>query len=184
MSARPWADHGWRPITASRYPTLRSAIHLSAEDAIRMALGAFYAAVRDMNPPDGQKWLGPDPELDPCPWSSPQDLHDGILHHRGERLWRHAIEAGHVIELAPYSDIDDPATPGAGAEPLRSAATDGCASAPGACPPASAVGPAPTGSNDADITVNADPLLAVRGMQRLPGETSRDTFDPSGEKLP
>lgn len=99
MNARAWADHNWAPVSANRYPTLRSAIHLTAEDAVRMALAAYYAAVRDMRPPDGHKWLGAESEIDPLPWSSPQELHSGILHHLGERLWRHAIESGHVLEV-------------------------------------------------------------------------------------
>lgn len=73
--------------------------------------------------------------------------------------------------------------PGAGRSPAVEG--HGCpASAPGAQPPVSAVGPALTVCHGADITVAADPLLAVRGMQELPGVTPGDTLNLTGEKLP
>ena len=76
---------------------------------------------------------------------------------------------------APERSVN-PALPewerGAGAEPLRSAAMDGCASAPGALPPASAVGPATKQLQAHDITNPDHPFFVASGMQELPpGET-------------
>jgi hypothetical protein len=183
-----------------RPPAFR--LPVTPDDVVRHALAAYYRAVGEAVAPIG--------EPDASNWSSPASFLDTLRDFFELRLYHEAAMAGHPVEAdsARYlrwsatpahafqhiRDVDpgrwaelciaDPARllPGAGAEPLRSAATDGCASAPGALPPASAVGPAPMPPEAADITVNESPLLAVPSMQKLPGVTPGDTLDQSGEK--
>ena len=165
--ARPdlWS---WPAPTASRYPTLRSAVHLSAEDALRLALAAYYAAVRDMQPSDGEKWLRAD--LEPLPWSCPRDLHDGFLHHLGERLWAHAAATGHLDQAQEI-----PRSPGAGRSPAGEG--QGC---PAFAP---AVGPALGGSPAVDIITAGNPLFYGQRLQELPGVNRRDNLETAGEKM-
>jgi hypothetical protein len=70
---------------------------------------------------------------------------------------------------------------GAGRSPAHKG--HGCpASAPGAQPPVSAVGPAAKESDAADITTHASPLCAAQMRQGLPvGETSPHTQSQTGE---
>lgn len=148
----------WPVPTGARYPTQKAAIHLTAEDLLRLALSAYYAAVREMQPPAGERWL-PDPEG--VPWSCPENLHNDVLHQLGERMWAHAAANGHL----------DP-DPGAG----RSPAVEGHG-----CPAlAPAVGPAPTpcptgepareSGNRGLHNLPVDPLFCGPELQELPGQ--------------
>jgi hypothetical protein len=170
----------WAKPTAARYPTLRSALYCSAEDFLRLALQAHYAAVRDMQPPDGQRWLWSDSDLvEPMPWGGAEFLHDQLLHHLGERLRRLAIERGHLAEVPcapdPEDDFEDPPLPGAG----RSPAVKG-QGWPVLVP---AVGPALQGPQALDITTAAEPLSVCPSGKELPGETPASNFNETGEIL-
>ena len=172
----------WLPARAAHYPTMKAALFVSGEDFLRLALQAHLAARREMVPEGGQRWLyeGPD-VMEPLPWASAAGFAEALTRHLDERLRRHAIATGHLLEV-PWPEDDDEISPGAGAEPLRSAATDGGASAPGACPPASAVGPASTSAQVADITTPENPLFCASGMQRLPVGDQVDTVEHNPEE--
>lgn len=176
MNRRPdqWV---WPAVpSAARYPSLKAAIHLTAEDALRLALSAYYAAVRDLQPPPGSRWLVEgDGVLEPLPWASPRDLHDGFLHHLGERLWAHAAATGHL----------DPEESPVGAGRSPAAKGHGCpASAAGGFSPAVAVGPAPAAAPIVDITTPGNPLFCASGVQKLPGLNAQVNLEPEGEKKP
>jgi hypothetical protein len=161
----------WKPATVGHYPTLRSALFVTGDDFLRLALQAHLAAAKEMLPPDGARWID-----DAGPYACAHAFAEALLRHLGERVRRHAVITGHLAE-APFPDDESPSVPGAGAEPLRSAAKDGGASAPGACPPASAVGPASALSQVADITTPENPLFCASGMQRLPVGDQVDSLE-------
>ena len=162
---------------------------LTPDDLLRHALAAFHGALHAIRPPEGEPWL-----VDGHPFASRASFRDALVGLLVQRINAHAIDArvGPPEALWPELPpgyawpsrqetivtalLDRVGTPGAGRSPANKG--QGCPAL------ASAVGPAPMLPEAADITVNGHPLFAVRGMQRLPGETSRDTFDPSGEKLP
>ena len=155
---RGWVDRHWRPATGHDYPTLRSSLYADADAVVRLALAGYYAAVRAMRPPDGERWA-----TEGLPYGTAESFHDALLHEIGERLRHRAIETGHLVERL--------ADPGAGRSPAVKG--QGCpASGPGALPPASAVGPATMPLQSRDITIPENPLLFAFGMQELPpGET-------------
>ena len=183
----------WAPVTARAYPTLKSAIYLSAEDVLRMALQAFYATTREMQPPDGRRWLDDDcgAVLEPLPWAGPESLLEGVLHHLGERMRQAAIERGHLVEVPWPEDADEPLA-GAGRSPAVKG--HGCpAVAVGGLPPAVAVGPAPVPCPEAassaavagcDITTPDDPLFCASTRQELPEVNQADNLETEGELIP
>jgi hypothetical protein len=135
-----------------RPPAFR--LPVTPDDVVRHALAAYYRAVGDAVAPIG--------EPDRVGWSNPAQFLDTLVDFFQLRLHHEAAIAGHLVEadsarylrwsatpafaLQHIRDVDpgrwaelciaDPTRllPGAGAEPLRSAATDGCASAPGLYP--------------------------------------------------
>jgi hypothetical protein len=75
---------------------------LTAEDVARIALGAFYAACRAMQPPEGNPFVE-----DGAGWACRGDLRDTVAGLFQQRLNLHAITVG-VLET-PHSDF--PALP-------------------------------------------------------------------------
>ena len=171
-------------------PRLPFPLPLSADDVCRHALAAYYASSQDCTP---------DPsDQDPATWANPSDFVRFLLHTFAVRVQANAHAAGcpgfdeapallakserplywPALQVIPCSG----GARGAEAEPLRVAAMDGRASAPGACPPGSAVGPAARSPHGADITLHESPLLHACAMQRLPELNHRDTLDHAGEK--
>jgi hypothetical protein len=72
--------------------------------------------------------------------------------------------------------------PGAGRSPVDEG--QGCpALAPGALPPASAVGPATAPCPSADITIPDNPLFCARTRQELPEVNRPDNLDSNGELI-
>lgn len=155
MSAVPevWRDLAWRAGTASNYPTLRSTLFVDAEGFLRLALGAYYAAVKDQRPPDGEKWLEADPLDAGLPYATAETFNEMLAYHLGERLRVAAVESGHLIEQSGCRG---------GATAIKG---HGCPAL------ASAVGPAPTGSPAVDITIPAEPLFCGQSLQELPGRS-------------
>ena len=102
-----------------------------------------------------------------------EDIECGIT---SARRWlaRRARRGGHGLH---------PTHGGAGAEPLRLAAKDGCASAPGAVPPASAVGPATAPCPSSYIITPDNPLFCARTRQELPEVNRPDNLDSNGELI-
>ena len=144
-------DYDWLPCDAGNYPTLKAALFVGADRFLRLALSAYYAAVKDMRPPDGEQWL-----TDDWPYSTAQDFFEGLEHHLGERLRQVAIETGHRVPSGCRGGA--PAIKGHG------------------CPAfAPAVGPAPMPSQVADITTPADPLFCGQQMQELPDDLDAAT---------
>lgn len=185
---------------ARDYPTARLVPFCSCQQFVEAAMKAYYAACRELVPPPGQAWIE---RVDGrfLAWAGPQDFHAGLFRELDARVRVLAIQRGDLVrtvytdEQVAAMDAEDAELPvrgdcplpvdarGAGAEPLRSAAMDGRASAPGACPPGSAVGPATEVSHAADITTPATPLFCVSGMQKLPEVNHRVNLDREGEKI-
>jgi hypothetical protein len=146
----------WVPATADRYPTLKSAIFVSGDDFLRLALQAYYAAMRDMVPPAGESWLqGGDGVAIELPYSCPEELQRSLLHHLGERLSGHAHKTGHFVAL-PARAGRSPADMGHGWPAFDPA-----------------VGPAPGPSPVADITRDGDQLFCAPTVQELPAGDNR-----------
>lgn len=90
---------GWLKGNAANCPTLRSAVFVTADDFMSLALKAYYAVTRRMVPPSGETWLSADEGMEQAVcWSGPEDLFDGLIGELGERLRVHARKTGH------YSD--------------------------------------------------------------------------------
>ena len=143
------------------------------EAIVRHALAEAYARV--MGVVEDMRAECPDDDLPRL--VSLADMAD----HARERC--ESMHRGCQRALARMDLEDDPPAdflPGVGRSPAVKG--QGCpASAPGALPPASAVGPAAGHAQAANITCNADPLFAASGMQKLPpGDTSGNTQE-SGE---
>lgn len=186
----------WVRGTGLRYPTPRSVQFASAEDFLRLALQAHLAACRDMVPPPGERWI--DADLDST-WAGPEDFMQGLLHHLGDRLRRHAIKTRHLAEVPWTADevaeheafeaetqswLDD-------LDARASGAGNGAAAGAGRSPahkgqgcPAllSAVGPALEVSPGRDITLNGDPLCCACEVQELPGDLPRPHTHPDAEE--
>lgn len=61
----------------------------TAEDACRLALGAYYAAGRAIEPPAGEPW-----DDGSGPWASARDFVDAFLVQVAARVYRDALLAG------------------------------------------------------------------------------------------
>jgi hypothetical protein len=184
-----------------RQPCFR--LPVTPDDLVRHALAAYYRAVADATAPIAYPT--------PVDWSSPEHFVDTLLDFLQLRVRCGSAAAGFEVqadheryatwcESTPSRDrhtrdvdpglwaqmcINDSGhlLPGAGAEPLRSAAKDGCASAPGAVPPASAVGPATAHPQTHDITHPDNPLFCARTRQELPEVNRPDNLDSNGELI-
>ena len=174
-------------------PRLTFALPVSPDDICRHALAAYSASVRDCTPDPR------DPE--PATWANASDFVRFLLHTFSVRVQADAHAAGcPEFEEAPallamadrplywpelvLVPAGPPGARGAGAEPLRVAAMDGRASAPGACPPGSAVGPATGSPHAGDITTPENPLFFAKRMQRLPQLNPGVTLDGAKVKIP
>lgn len=152
---------GWMPPTAANLPTMRSALFVTGDDFMRLAMQAYYAACKGMLPPAGETWLsGGDDPAPPVPFSGPEDLHDAFLAHLSERLRQHARKTGH------YRDHTVHSAPGAGRSPANAAGVSmahGCA-AVGVI----AVGTAPVFDQSRAEARSGEPLLSGLAGQELP----------------
>jgi hypothetical protein len=178
---------------AVRPPAFR--LPVTPDDVVRHALAAYYRAVGDAIAPIG--------EPDTATWSSPAQFLETLADFFQLRLHHEAASAGHPVEAEHDRYLRWSATPAFGLQHIRdidpgrwaelcNADSTRLLGEPGAgrspavegqgCPALSAVGPAPAPSEVADITINANPLFAVSGMQKLPEVTHGDTFTQSGEK--
>ncbi|MDQ0008279.1 hypothetical protein J2T07_000438 [Luteibacter jiangsuensis] len=59
----------------------------SAEDAIRFALSAYYAATKHIEPPAGEPWV-----IDGAPWASGADFADAFMQEVADRISAKACE--------------------------------------------------------------------------------------------
>lgn len=154
---------GWMPATAENFPTIRSAVFVTGDDFMRLAMQAYYAACKGMVPPSGETWLfGGDDPLRPLPFSSSEDLHAAMLAQLGERLRQHARKTGH------YRDVPARDESGAGRSPANAAGVSmahGCAAVD-----VVAGGTAPVLVPDRKATDPVDRLLSGLAGQELPPE--------------
>src|SRR5690349_24487596 len=96
----------WRAPEPDDYPTPASCKFISGEDFVALAVKAYLAAGRLLVPAAGEPWRDADGNC----WGSARDFHDTLVQELGDRLWRAAIESGHVV----YIEEEDP---GAGRSP-------------------------------------------------------------------
>lgn len=161
---------------------------ITAEDVVRHALAAYYAASRAVDKYLEGPWVDPDTGAS---WSSRADFRDDLWGYFRQRINTHAWESGvrassggEVLALPagllwdaldPVSGPEGSGEPGAG----RSPAVEGHG-----CPAlSSAVGPAPAartkpaeaGGVPALHNLPADPLFAASGMQELPWDIGSTT---------
>lgn len=159
----------WLPPGALSLPTVASARFVGPAEVVQLALGAFYAASRDLDPPDGEVWAYTGDDLPPghvCYWSSPEDFAAGLLRHLGKRLELAALATGFAIER-PCVDDDDIEEPEAMAQ--------GCADLD------LGAGAPPTTQPDASGSSHEQPLLCVQPGQELPQPGIAPMIDPARE---
>lgn len=61
----------------------------TAEDACRLALGAYYAASRDIEPPPGEPW-----DDGSGPWAGPAEFVEAFLHQVARRVYVETMRQG------------------------------------------------------------------------------------------
>lgn len=103
---------------------------ITPDDWLSLALSAYYAASRDLQPPTGEPW-----EVEGAVWSTPEDFVLGLEMHVQRRLLAAAV-AAHVCHEA--DEVAPDAAPAEAAEPETPARASGLEGGPGvagAAPP-------------------------------------------------
>ena len=158
-------DFCWLPLEALALPTSASARFVGPAEFVQLALGAFYAASRDQEPPSGEVWDAGDG----WPWSGPEDFMDSLLRHMDARLCAAALATGFAIER-PWSDEET-----AEHDSFLEAMAQGCAALE------LGAGAPPTQVTRREITAHVDPLfLGQPGQQLPPGEGPSNTHSHMG----
>lgn len=171
------------PIPA-RYPTPDACRFIRAEDFLALALKAYLAASRQMEPPAGEPWVEAG-----ATWADAEGFYDALRRGLTDRLRRAAVDAGHLLQ-EPWSAEDwaelggSESPPGAGRSPADKghgwpAFAPAVGPAPMPCPGAGDGG----ASQQRDITIPADPLFCGQQVQKLPGDNRQDNLGQHGEKI-
>lgn len=158
-------DFRWLSDGALALPTAASARFVGPAEVVQLALGAFYAASRDQEPPEGEPWL-----IDGAnAWSGPEDFMDGLLRHMEARMRSAALATGFAIEV-PWSDADI-----AEHDALLEAMAQGCAVLD------LGAGAPPMTQPDRSGASYEEPLLCVQPGQELPQPGIASMIDSARE---
>lgn len=75
----------------------------SAEEAVQWALGAYYKAVAELEPPEGEEW-----DEDGCEWASPALFGNSFVVCLSERIRTEGVDRGIVSDqIIDFTDDDD-----------------------------------------------------------------------------
>lgn len=127
------------------------------DEFVAMALAAYYAASRDLEPPEGEPWAYTGDDVSGVAyWAGPEDFLAGLLHHVDQRLHGMAIDRGYAVEFEPFAEC--------GFEAMA----HGCAAGD------LGAGAPPVSSHGTDATAHEEPLFVASEWQELPDGASFD----------